>query len=63
MKDILIDTINDLVSDLLYYDRKEDEELPIGVIEKAVKDGDITVEQITETFKSKLVKTLERLNN
>tara|TARA_B110000046_G_scaffold172374_1_gene194091 strand:+ start:1779 stop:1961 length:183 start_codon:yes stop_codon:yes gene_type:complete len=47
-------TIEDLVSDFLYYDRKEDEDLPRGAIQKAVKDGLITKEQIIKKFAESL---------
>lgn len=43
-----------MVSDLLYYNRKEDEDLPVGAIEQAVKDGVITVEELVECFKEEI---------
>ena len=51
-------TIEDLVSDFLYYDRKEDEDLPVGVIQKAIKDGLITKEQIIKKFAESLTEVL-----
>ena len=59
MKQKIINTIDDVVSDFLYYDRKEDEELPRGAIEKAIKSGDITYGEIVERFKEQLLKGLE----
>jgi len=50
----IIDTIEDLVADFLWYDRKEDEDLPRGKIEKAIKDGDITIGEIVECFRREL---------
>lgn len=47
-------TISDLVSNFLYYDRKEDESLPRGEIEKAVAAGEITVEEIIAYFGQEL---------
>ena len=47
-------TIEDLVSDFLYYDREEDEDLPRGAIQKAVKDDLITKEQIIKKFAESL---------
>lgn len=44
-------TIDDLVGSFLYYDRKEDEELPRGEIEEAVKAGEITSEEIVKRFR------------
>jgi len=53
------DTIEDLVSDFLYYDRKEDETLEVGDIEDAIKEGKITVDQIVSKFKECLIKGIE----
>lgn len=40
------DTVSDLAGSLLYYDRKEDEDLPRGAIEEAINAGEISVEEI-----------------
>ena len=53
---IIENTISDLVSDFLYYDRKEDEQLFKGEIEEAVEKGEITVNQIVEKFGEELRK-------
>ncbi len=53
------DTITDLVSDFLYYDRKEDEGLPRGAIDEAVKMGEITAPEIVDLFRKELEKGLE----
>jgi hypothetical protein len=44
----------DCVAGLLYYDRKEDEELPRGVIEQAIKDGVISVTDMSNVFGSRI---------
>jgi len=44
-------TVEDLVSNFLYYDRKEDEDLPRGAIEEAVAAGEITVDEIVALFR------------
>lgn len=49
----ILNAVDDLVSDLLYYDRKEDEDLERGEIEKCINDGDITRDEITAYFKDK----------
>ena len=49
-------TVADLVSNLLYYDRKEDEELSVGAIDKAVSDGVISIEEIVNHFRNHLTK-------
>ena len=51
-------TISDLVSCFLYYDRKEDEDLPRGAIEEAIANGEITVDGILREFKQELIKGL-----
>lgn len=55
---IILGVVEDLVADFLYYDRKEDEDLPRGVIQKAIKDGSITQEQIIKKFAESLNKGL-----
>lgn len=42
--------VRDLVSAFLYHDRKDDRDLPIGAIEEAIDNGEITVLEITEAF-------------
>lgn len=54
MNDIILNTIDDLVSNFLYYDRKEDEDLPRGAIDDAVKDGSITIEAMVTQFEESL---------
>lgn len=43
-------TIQDTVGSFLYYDRKEDEDLPRGSIEEAILMGEITAEEIGDAF-------------
>jgi hypothetical protein len=59
MRENIENNIKDLVSGFLYYDRKEDEELPRGAIEQAVKDRVISVEEMAALFKSELEKGLK----
>ena len=42
--------VSDMVGDFLYYDRKEDEDLPRGSIEEAVAAGEITKQEIIDAF-------------
>lgn len=51
--------IEDLVSDFLYYDRKEDEYLKLGDIEKAIEKGEITIEQIVSKFKERIIEVMQ----
>ena len=58
MKDIILMTVKDLVGEFMYYDRKEDEDLPRGAIEEAVKNKEVSVDEIVELFKAELIKAL-----
>lgn len=57
-KELILDTISDMVKDFLYYDRKEDEYLGLGKIEECIKSGEITIEEIVNQFKTSLEKSL-----
>ena len=61
MKNIILNTVNDLVLDFLYYDRKEDEDLPERSIQKAIEVGDISVKDIVDHFESQLKIGLGRI--
>lgn len=52
-KHILLVT-QDLVINFMSYDRKGDEELPRGEIQEALEAGEITLEEIVETFSREL---------
>lgn len=54
LRELILGNIDDLIADYLYYDRKEDEDLPRGVIEKAVEDKIITIEEMVARFESTL---------
>ena len=43
---------------LFYYFRKNDEDLPVGSIEEAVAAGEVTAEEIIETFAKAVRKAL-----
>lgn len=58
MKKLIFANVTDLVSNFLYYDRKEDEDLPCEAIENAIKNGDITVEEIVAKFEKELRENL-----
>lgn len=58
-KEYLNGVINDVVSDLLYYDRKEDDTLPVGKIDEMVKNGEVTIDELVEAFKTHLTKGLK----
>jgi len=58
MNKIIEATIKDLVADFLYYDRKEDESLPMNEIEKEIENGNLSVLDIVNVFEIELKKNL-----
>lgn len=50
----IIDTVTDAALNILYYDRKEDPDLPVGSIEAAVKAGEITIDEMVDEFRKGL---------
>ena len=57
-KELIIDNVKDLVAALLYYDRKEDEDLHVGVIEQSIKDKVISIDEIINIFSIELKSVL-----
>ena len=55
---VILTTVGDLVADFLYYNRKGDTELPVGQIEAAIREGDITADTIVDHFRAMLVEGL-----
>lgn len=49
-KALILATVDDAVSDLMYYGRKGDEELPPGAIQLALDDGIVTVAEMVAQF-------------
>lgn len=60
MKQKILDTISDLCSDFLYYDRKGDEELTIEQLNEAVESGEITIDEMVAEFKKHLKETYKK---
>ena len=58
-KEVILGVTNDLVTDFLYYDRKEDECLPRGAIEKAISAGVIKPEEVVDAFAKAFYKGVE----
>lgn len=54
MKHLIFDTISDLCGDFLYYDRKEDTELTIEVLNKAVETNEVTIDEMVAEFRKHL---------
>lgn len=59
-REIIENTITDMVSDLLYYRRKEDSTLPVGAIDAAVREGEITIDDMVTQFRDELIRGLVR---
>ena len=58
-RDLILEAIiPDMVSNFLYYDRKECEDLPVGKIEKQVAKGKISVDEMVDKFREELTKGL-----
>lgn len=50
-RQLILDTLSDLLTQFFYYDRKEDDRLPVGAIEKAIRKGKISVEELVDEFR------------
>jgi hypothetical protein len=55
----VLDVISDLVSDFLYYDRKEDDTLHVGAIDSLVKNGELTIDEMVDEFRNQLTRGLK----
>ena len=53
-KDQVLTAIQDLVADFLYYDRKEDEDLPMDEIERLVEEGELSIDEMVDEFQRAL---------
>lgn len=49
-RELILESVEDLTMKLLNDDRKEDEELPRGAIEDALRNKEITFDEIADTF-------------
>ena len=47
-KEHILIILSDCWADLLYYDRKEDDDCQVGDIENAIKNGVITVDEMVD---------------
>lgn len=59
LKERITNVISDTLVDLLYYNRKEDDDLPIGAIEDAIEHGIITVDEILELVRKQITHSVE----
>ena len=56
----MIGEIEGIVSNFLYYDRKGDEELLMGDIEKLIQSGETDINEIVSVFRIQLEEGLKR---
>ena len=61
-KKLIINAISDLCINFLFYDRKEDEELTMDVLNKAVSEGVITIDDMVLEFRTNLEDTFKETN-
>lgn len=54
MDKIVKSTVEALVASFVYYDRKEDEDLPEGELQQLIKSGELTVQDIAILFTTTL---------
>lgn len=57
-KEQILDAVDDLVASFLYYDRQNDEDLPVGEIEQALNRNSLTIEDIVIRFREGLEENL-----
>ena len=53
-RELILGTARDTALDFVAYNRKHDEELPLGEIQAAIKAREVTVEEIVEAFRKGL---------
>ena len=53
-REYILRMVEEMVSDLLYYDRKNDENCPVGYIESAFIDEELTIDEFVDCFKEEL---------
>lgn len=60
MKQKILNTISDLCSNFLYYDRKVDQHLTMKQLNEAVESGEITIEEMVAEFRKNLENKFEK---
>lgn len=57
-RELILNVIETVVMNFMYYDRKEDEDLQNGDIESAIEAGEISLEEIVQKFKECIEQSL-----
>lgn len=60
-RDHVYQALDDLVDSFLVYDRREDEELPQGVIERLISKDTISIDDLVDRFREGLEGHLESI--
>lgn len=58
-KQAILDMVDDLVLRFTYQDRKESSTLPEGSLERALKEREITIDEIVDQFRKSLEESLD----
>lgn len=56
----ILDAISDIVSDFVYYDRKDDDSLSSEELRTAVNRGEITIDEMVNEFRRHLENTFKK---
>lgn len=59
LRKLILDTVSDLGGDFMYYNRKHDEQLPLGMIQKGVRIGAVSINEIVDRFRAEVAKGIE----
>jgi hypothetical protein len=59
IKQVILTRIADLCADFLYYDRKEDNKLPVERLNQAVRNNEITIDEMVAEFRRNLENTFK----
>ena len=54
IKEQILGAVDEAVADFMYYNRKNCESLPLGVIDDAISNNVITLDEIAERFKNQV---------
>lgn len=60
MKKHILGVVEDLTSDFLYYDRKEDDFLTHEKLVESVKNGEVTIEEMGSVFMEAIKKEISK---
>lgn len=59
MKELILNTIDDLCMDLFFYNRKNDEDLSQEQLLNALRSGEITVDEVVDRFRQNVEDTVK----